>query len=163
LEVLTAVVMKIAIFRVKTPRSPLKLNQCFGGTCRLQLQDGFSCLIPVSCLAFSSTVKIEAKTSSEISDNSQCPIERCVPKGRFYDGRKSLVVHPHFPYAPRYFPSLLCFRLSIRTFTKSVYIYKTVVTNTALQWRKCLEETQVDLLLENLVVAQPRKKYLPSL
>jgi hypothetical protein len=38
-EVLTAVVMKISIFWDTTPSSPLKDNRCFGGTCRLHLQD----------------------------------------------------------------------------------------------------------------------------
>jgi hypothetical protein len=38
-EVLTAVVMKSSVFCDITPCSPLKVNQSFGGTCRLHLQD----------------------------------------------------------------------------------------------------------------------------
>jgi hypothetical protein len=38
IEVLTAVVMKSSIFWDITPCSPLKVNQCFGGTSRLYLQ-----------------------------------------------------------------------------------------------------------------------------
>jgi hypothetical protein len=37
-EVLTTVVMKISIFWVRTSYSPLKVNQGFGGICRLHLQ-----------------------------------------------------------------------------------------------------------------------------
>jgi hypothetical protein len=37
-EVLTAVVMKSSIFWDITPCSPLNVNNCFGGTCRLNLQ-----------------------------------------------------------------------------------------------------------------------------
>jgi hypothetical protein len=37
-EVPTAVVMKSSIFWDITPCSPLKVNWCFGGTCRLHLQ-----------------------------------------------------------------------------------------------------------------------------
>jgi hypothetical protein len=37
-EVLTAVVMKSSIFWDITPRSPLRVNRHFGGTCRLQFQ-----------------------------------------------------------------------------------------------------------------------------
>jgi hypothetical protein len=37
-EVLTAVVMKISIFCVITPCSPLKFNRRFAGTCRVHLQ-----------------------------------------------------------------------------------------------------------------------------
>jgi hypothetical protein len=37
-EVLTAVIMKTTIFCDRTPCSPLKVNQRFGGTCRLHLQ-----------------------------------------------------------------------------------------------------------------------------
>jgi hypothetical protein len=39
LEILTAVVMKSTIFWDITPCSPLKVNQHFGGTYRLHLQD----------------------------------------------------------------------------------------------------------------------------
>jgi hypothetical protein len=39
LEVLTAVAMKSSIFWDITPRSPLKVNNRFGRTCRLHLQD----------------------------------------------------------------------------------------------------------------------------
>jgi hypothetical protein len=38
-EVLTEVVMKSFIFCNVTPHSPLKVNQGFGGTCSLILQD----------------------------------------------------------------------------------------------------------------------------
>jgi hypothetical protein len=38
-EVLTAVVMKSSVFWDITPCSSLKVNRCFGGTCRLHLQD----------------------------------------------------------------------------------------------------------------------------
>jgi hypothetical protein len=43
-EVLTAVVMKIPVFWDITPYSSLKVNQLFGGKCRLHLQS-FACFL----------------------------------------------------------------------------------------------------------------------
>jgi hypothetical protein len=37
-EVLTTVVMNSSVFWDITPGNPLKINRCFGGTCRLHLQ-----------------------------------------------------------------------------------------------------------------------------
>jgi hypothetical protein len=76
LEVLTAVVTMSSIFWDITPCSQLKVNRRFGGTYRLSLQSRRICQarnqesLPhvftlVSCLAYSSTLKMEATCSSE--------------------------------------------------------------------------------------------------
>jgi hypothetical protein len=81
-EVLTAVVTKSSLFWDITPCSPLKDNRRFGGTCLLHLQGwrisqarNHVCLPPaftlVSCLAYSSTLKIEETWSSETSVDFQ--------------------------------------------------------------------------------------------
>jgi hypothetical protein len=85
-EVLKAVVMKSPIFWDIRPCGPSKVNRRFGGTYRLHLQgrrisresnqrdgrwqaEGF-------CLAYSSTMNVEATRSSETSVNFQ-PTTRC--------------------------------------------------------------------------------------
>jgi hypothetical protein len=63
-EVLTPVGMKSSIFWDITPCSPLEVSRHFEGICQAEL-----CLPPafmlVSCLAYPSTLKIEAICSSE--------------------------------------------------------------------------------------------------
>jgi hypothetical protein len=71
-EVLTAVDMKSSIFWNVTPCNSLKVNIRFGRTCNLYLQDRriskpsnklallATCFMLVSCLAYSSTLKMEA-------------------------------------------------------------------------------------------------------
>jgi hypothetical protein len=88
LEALTAVVMKCSTFWDITPHSPLKVNQSFGGTYSLHLQsrrisqarkqreNRWKSLLSttftlVSCLDYSSTLKIEATYSSETSFDFQ--------------------------------------------------------------------------------------------
>jgi hypothetical protein len=69
-EVLTAVVMNSFVFLDITPYSPLKFDRRFGGTCRLYLhsrRNKATCFTLVSCLAYSSTLKMEATSSSETS------------------------------------------------------------------------------------------------
>jgi hypothetical protein len=79
-EVLTAVVMKSTIFWDITPCSPLSVNRCFGGTCRLHVvgrqnklsqklesrwkSDAFTL---VSCAAYIFDLKMEAIYSSKTS------------------------------------------------------------------------------------------------
>jgi hypothetical protein len=73
--------LKGSVFLDVIPRNPVKVNQHFGGTCHLHFQ-GQSvsqekkknisaaadlCLL-ASCLAYSSTVKLEAVCSSETLD-----------------------------------------------------------------------------------------------
>jgi hypothetical protein len=75
-EVLTAVVMKSTIFWDITPCSPLSANRRFGGirveerakqeTSMKQIASR-GCFTLVSCMAHSSTLKMEATCSSEIS------------------------------------------------------------------------------------------------
>jgi hypothetical protein len=70
-EVLTLVVIKSSVFCDITPYSPLKVNRSFWEKCRLHLQQVASrtllatCFTLVSCLAYSSTLKMEAICSSE--------------------------------------------------------------------------------------------------
>jgi hypothetical protein len=74
---------KSSIFWDITPCSPLKVNRRFGRTCRCHLQVGrmiqgrnkseagrllAACFMLVSCLDYSSTLKIEAIYFSEMSD-----------------------------------------------------------------------------------------------
>jgi hypothetical protein len=65
----TAVLMKSSIFWDITPYSPLKVNLHFGGTYRLHISVALlaTCLTLVSCLAYSSTLKMEATYASETS------------------------------------------------------------------------------------------------
>jgi hypothetical protein len=60
--------MKSPIIRDMMPCSPLKVNQRFDGTCRLRLQsrriNQAAYYVLASCLAYSSTVKMEATCSS---------------------------------------------------------------------------------------------------
>jgi hypothetical protein len=82
-EFFTAVVVKISIYWYITPCSPWKANRRFGGTCRLHLlsrrisqarnesESRRLCFLSASslvyCLAYSSTLKMEAICSSETS------------------------------------------------------------------------------------------------
>jgi hypothetical protein len=81
-EIFTAAFMKTTIFWCITLRSPMKVKRCFGGIYRLHLQGRRSilqaeqlCLPPaftlVSCLAYSSTTKMEATCSFEMSADFQ--------------------------------------------------------------------------------------------
>jgi hypothetical protein len=95
-EVLTAVVMKSSIFWDTKPCSPLKVNRRLEGTCRLHLQSGRIrqvrnqpeklCLPPaftlVSCLVYSSTLKMEATYSSKTSVDFQRTTRRYIPEDR---------------------------------------------------------------------------------
>jgi hypothetical protein len=83
---------KSSIFWDITPFSLLKVNQRFGGACRLHVQDqiisqardqqaaskAVTCFGLASCLAYSSTVKMEAALSSETSVDFQCNKSRCM-------------------------------------------------------------------------------------
>jgi hypothetical protein len=74
-----------------TPRSPLKVNRRFGGTCGFHLQgrrlsQAELSLPPaftlVSCLAYSSTLKMEATSSSEKSVDFERTTRRYIPEHR---------------------------------------------------------------------------------
>jgi hypothetical protein len=82
------------------PCIPLKVNRRFKGTCRLHLQDWrirqarnqnetaagtpllTSCFMLVSCLSFSSILKMEATCSSETSVDFQRNTRRCISENR---------------------------------------------------------------------------------
>jgi hypothetical protein len=75
LKIELTVFMKNTMFLAKTSCSPLKVNGLFGETYRLQLQrrrirqarNQREAATLVSCLAYSSTLKIETIYSSETS------------------------------------------------------------------------------------------------
>jgi hypothetical protein len=69
--------MKSSIFWDITPCSPLKADRLFGGIYRLHLQQAFTL---VSYLAYSSTLKMEAICSSEISVGFQRTTRRYLPE-----------------------------------------------------------------------------------
>jgi predicted ATP-binding protein involved in virulence len=82
--------MKSSMFRVITPCSPLKVNRYFGGICRLRLQgkrirqarnqhETDSNLLP-ACLAYYSTLKMEAICFSEMSVDFQRTTRRYILK-----------------------------------------------------------------------------------
>jgi hypothetical protein len=91
-EVLTALVMNSSIF---WDIVPFKVKRRFAGTCRLRVQ-GWSLsqtinrhdagskqrLMPVSCLAYSSTLKMKATWSSETSVDFQRTTRRYIPEDR---------------------------------------------------------------------------------
>jgi hypothetical protein len=92
-EVLTAVVMKSSIFWHITSCSSLKVNRHFGGTYYLHLQGQrisqeistnetlfVTCFMLVSCLAYSSTLKMEVICSSETSVDFQRITWRYIPE-----------------------------------------------------------------------------------
>jgi hypothetical protein len=58
-EALTEVVIESSVFWDVTLCSPLKVNRRYGGTCRLH----YTCFLLISCLACSSTLKMEATCS----------------------------------------------------------------------------------------------------
>jgi hypothetical protein len=74
-EPLTAVVMKSYVLWDITSCSPSKANWRFGGTCRLHLQgqriSQALCFMLVSCLAHSSTLKMEGACFSQTSVDFQ--------------------------------------------------------------------------------------------
>jgi hypothetical protein len=70
-ETLTAVVTKNSISWDITPRSPLKVDRHFGGRCLL-------CLLPASCLAYSSNLKMDVTCSPETSVNFQRSTRRYI-------------------------------------------------------------------------------------
>jgi hypothetical protein len=89
--------IKSSIFRDITPCSPLKVNRCFGVTCRLHLQGRSRWHIPPKCrlaallttwfragfcVAYSSTLKMEATYSSETSVDFQRTIRRYITEDR---------------------------------------------------------------------------------
>jgi hypothetical protein len=103
-----------SIFWNIMPYSPLKVTRCFGGTCRLHHQGQkisqarnhhesmwetrvlrFACLLCfppaftlVSCLDYSSTLKVEATCSSEMSVDCKRITWRYIPEDRsLYDHR----------------------------------------------------------------------------
>jgi hypothetical protein len=67
--------LKNSIFLVKTPCSPLNVNQCFGATYRLYLQDRRTSQERNLC-------KAEAKCSSETPVDFQRTIRRYIPEDR---------------------------------------------------------------------------------
>jgi hypothetical protein len=82
-EVLTEVVMTCSISWDITPCSPLKVNRRFGGTYLLHLQSFDCCLLHAGfCLAYSSTLKMEATCSSEKSVDFQRATRCYIPEDR---------------------------------------------------------------------------------
>jgi hypothetical protein len=93
-EVITAVVLKSTIFWDRTPCSPLKVNQQFGGTYHLHLQgrevsqgrnqreaasSSVICFTLVSCLAYILTLNMEVICSSKKSFDFQRTTRRYIP------------------------------------------------------------------------------------
>jgi hypothetical protein len=107
-EVLTTVVMKSYIFWAIMTCSSLKLNRRFGGTCCLQLQDPKinqsrhrheadskqSFLMLISCLSYSSTLKIEATAT--------CSLETSV---EFQRAMRLYIPEDRTPYHDHYSPA----------------------------------------------------------
>jgi hypothetical protein len=129
---------------VITPCSPLKVNRYFGGTCCLHLQgrkigqarnqrepESKQSFTLVSCLAYSSTLKMEATCSSETSADFQRTTRRYISEDR--------TVHNHG-----------CENLKSYTFQfpyRSVRVYDFVVyLTTLLVWTggKELETAKVE-------------------
>jgi hypothetical protein len=73
--------MKNFIFWDITPCSPLRVNRLFGGTCHLI----DTCFALVSCLAYSSTLNMEAICSSETSLDFQWTTQLYIPEDRTLD------------------------------------------------------------------------------
>jgi hypothetical protein len=73
-EFFTAVVMKSSIFWDIKPCRTLKVNRCFGGSCRT--------------MAYSSTTKMEAISSPETSVHFQWTTRRYIPEDRTVRCRK---------------------------------------------------------------------------
>jgi hypothetical protein len=86
--------MKSSIFWDIMPCSPLKVNRRFGGNCRLHLEcrrisqgrkqrSAYDqVFIQVSCLAYLSTLKMEAVYSSETFFDIQQTTRRYIPEDR---------------------------------------------------------------------------------
>jgi hypothetical protein len=74
-EVITAVVKKSSTFWDITPYSPLKVNWRFEGTCPLA-----TCFVLVSYLAYSLTLRREAKCFSETGVDFQRTTQRYIPE-----------------------------------------------------------------------------------
>jgi hypothetical protein len=91
-EVVTPVVINSSIFWDITPHSPLRVNRHFRGTCRLHRLA--TCFSLVSCLAYSSTTKMEATCPSEMSANFQDITWHYVPEDRTLQGTFGLPVQP---------------------------------------------------------------------
>jgi hypothetical protein len=80
--------LKTSIFWDIIPYSPLELDRRLGGTCRLHLQGrrisrAHTCLMQISCSAYSSTLKMEATCSSETSADFQTDYKASYPR-RWY-------------------------------------------------------------------------------
>jgi hypothetical protein len=94
-EALRAMVMKSSIFCDIMPCSPFKVNRRFGQICRLlSLPPAFTL---VSCLAYSSTLKVELTFPSETSVDIQRTTWRYIPEvrtlhNRRHENRKSYIV-----------------------------------------------------------------------
>jgi hypothetical protein len=73
--------MKSCVLWDITPCSPLKVNRRLGVTCRLHIQALLAtCFTLVSCLACSSTLKMEATCFSETSVELQRTAQRHIPE-----------------------------------------------------------------------------------
>jgi hypothetical protein len=81
-EVLTLVVMNNFVFSDITPCSPLKVNPRFGGTCRLYLYGRRISLARNQHETGSNQTYLEAKCSSETSDDFQRTTWRYIPEDR---------------------------------------------------------------------------------
>jgi hypothetical protein len=81
--------MKCSIFWDITPCSPFEVNQRFGGTCHLQLLGQRisqallpTCFMLVSCLVYSSTLKMDVTCSSETTADIQQTTWHYIPEKR---------------------------------------------------------------------------------
>jgi hypothetical protein len=72
--------MQRTVFWDIMPCSLLKVNQRFGGIYRLQVASLPPAFTPVSCLAYFSTLKIQAICSSEMSVDFQWTTQHYIPE-----------------------------------------------------------------------------------
>jgi hypothetical protein len=81
--------MKSSIFWDIVLCSLLKVNWCFGGTCCFQQQNIAVCFMLVSCLSYSSTLKVEAICFSKMSGDFQQNASHYTPQDRTLQTNKT--------------------------------------------------------------------------
>jgi hypothetical protein len=184
-EVLTAVAMKSIIFWDITPCSPLKVNRLLGGSYRLHLQgrrisrarnQRESCsspaFTPVSFLAYSSTLKMEAICSSETSvdfkpevhkipTRVQCTVQVCElvesnlhpppPHHRTVAGRSSVSL----TQSPFVFPSICWCGPPLTSYMPGRSIPCTAQQHTSLHTVRCAR-------LVHLCFKRATRHYIPE-
>jgi hypothetical protein len=103
------------------PCSLLKVSWHFRGTCRFHLWDQSRgllaiCFTPVSCLVYSSALKMEVTCSSEMLDDFQRTTQCYSPEDRTHQNN----VSRSYKYPVRGHPVGICFRFPPKGYTNSV-------------------------------------------